>query len=44
VRVEFDSGEVTYTQLLDVWWSCVEDPTDGGGQGADRGHQYRLGV
>ena len=44
VRVEYDSDAVTYTQLLDVWWSCVEDPTDGGGQGADRGLQYRLGL
>ena len=44
VRVEYDPSEVAYGQLLDVWWACVEDPTDGRGQGADRGRQYRLGV
>lgn len=44
VRVEFDPLAITYAQLLDVWWSCIEDPTDGRGQGADRGRQYRLGI
>jgi len=44
VRVEFDPGIVSYAQLLDVWWACVQDPLDGRGQGGDRGLQYRLGL
>lgn len=44
VRATYDPRTVSYAQLLDAWWSCVEDPTDRRGQGPDRGPQYRLGV
>ncbi len=44
VRCSYDPDIVQYAALLDVWWSAVDDPTDGYGQGADRGPQYRLGV
>ena len=43
VRVTYDPSRVTYDQLLDVFWRQI-DPTDAGGQFADRGSQYRTGI
>lgn len=43
VRVVFDPAQVTYEALLDVFWRSM-DPTDGGGQFADRGTQYRPAI
>ncbi len=43
VRVIFDPDQVTYPQLLDVFWRHV-DPTDAGGQFVDRGSQYRSAI
>ena len=43
VQVFYDSGKVTYEQLLDVFWRHI-DPTDGGGQFVDRGPQYRSAI
>jgi peptide-methionine (S)-S-oxide reductase len=40
VMVEFDPSVVSYGELLEVFWK-VHDPTDAGGQGPDRGSQYR---
>lgn len=40
VRVFYDPEEITYEELLDVYWRQI-DPTDAGGQFADRGSQYR---
>lgn len=40
VLVEFDPQEVTYQQLLDVFWDC-HDPTQKNRQGPDYGTQYR---
>ncbi|MFA5902915.1 MAG: peptide-methionine (R)-S-oxide reductase MsrB [Desulfobacula sp.] len=40
VQVHYDSGVVTYKELLDVFWRHV-NPTDAGGQFVDRGSQYR---
>jgi peptide methionine sulfoxide reductase msrA/msrB len=40
VKVVYDPDQVTYAQLLQVFWRHV-DPTDGGGQFVDRGSQYR---
>lgn len=40
VRVLFDPAEVSYEKLLGVFWRSM-DPTDAGGQFADRGSQYR---
>jgi len=40
VEVTFDPQKISYTQLLDTFWRQI-DPTDGGGQFADRGTQYR---
>ena len=40
VRVVFDPTQVTYQQLLQVFWEN-HDPTQGMRQGNDRGSQYR---
>jgi len=43
VQVTYDPSKVTYSDLLDIFWRQI-DPTDGGGQFADRGSQYRTAV
>ncbi len=43
VRVIYDPTEVTYSALLDVFWRQI-DPTDHGGQFADRGDQYTTAI
>jgi len=40
VQVYYDPKIVTYNELLDVFWRHI-NPTDAGGQFADRGSQYR---
>ena len=41
VQVHYDPSKLTYREILDVFWRHV-DPTDPGGQFADRGSQYRT--
>jgi peptide methionine sulfoxide reductase msrA/msrB len=43
VQVTFDPAKVTYEKLLDVFWRSI-DPTDGNGQFADRGSQYKAAI
>ncbi|HEV7255171.1 MAG TPA: peptide-methionine (S)-S-oxide reductase MsrA [Mesorhizobium sp.] len=43
VKIEYDDAQVSYDQLLDVFWRSV-DPTDAGGQFCDRGHSYTTGI
>lgn len=43
VRVNYNPDEVTYEQLLDVFWS-KHDPTTLNRQGGDMGTQYRSGI
>ena len=43
VEVEFDPAQVSYEQLLDVFWS-VHDPTTPNCQGSDLGNQYRSAI
>lgn len=43
VQVYYDPEMVTYEQLLDVFWRHI-NPTDSGGQFADRGSQYRSEI
>jgi len=43
VQVHYDPSEITYEQLLDIFWRHI-DPTDEGGQFVDRGSQYGSAV
>jgi peptide methionine sulfoxide reductase msrA/msrB len=43
VRVRYDPEKVSYQELLDVFWRQI-DPTDPGGQFADRGPQYQTAI
>ena len=43
VRVTFDPARVSYRRLLEIFWRQI-DPTDPGGQFADRGSQYRTAI
>ncbi len=43
VLVTYDPGRTSYEDLLKVFWEG-HDPTQGMGQGNDRGTQYRSGV
>ncbi|AYV56487.1 peptide-methionine (S)-S-oxide reductase [Leptospira kmetyi] len=43
VQIEFDPSKIRYADLLKVFWKQI-NPTDNGGQFADRGNQYRTGI
>ncbi len=43
VQVTYDPDKVSYETLLDTFWSQI-DPTDAGGQFADRGSQYHTAI
>jgi peptide methionine sulfoxide reductase msrA/msrB len=43
VQVHYDPSRITYDGLLEVFWRHI-DPTDPGGQFADRGSQYRSAI
>jgi len=43
VQVIYDPQQVSYQQLLDLFWQQI-DPTDDGGQFVDRGDHYRSAI
>jgi len=43
VKVVYDAEEISYEELLDVFWRQI-DPTDSGGQFVDRGYQYTSAI
>jgi methionine-S-sulfoxide reductase len=43
IEVVYDPAQISYEQLLDVFWHNV-DPTSKDGQFADRGTQYRTAI
>lgn len=40
IQITYNDEIITYKELLDIYWSVV-DPTQVGGQFADRGHHYK---
>ncbi len=44
VRITYDPTEVTYGQLLRIFFSVVHDPTQLNRQGPDHGTQYRSAI
>lgn len=43
VQVTYDPSQITYAQLVDVFWKQI-NPTDPNGQFVDRGPQYRAAI
>jgi peptide methionine sulfoxide reductase msrA/msrB len=43
VQIDFNPEIIGYRDLLEIYWRSF-DPTDAGGQFADRGRQYRPGI
>jgi peptide methionine sulfoxide reductase msrA/msrB len=43
VQITYDSSKIGYDRLLEIFWRNI-DPTDPGGQFADRGEQYRTAI
>jgi peptide methionine sulfoxide reductase msrA/msrB len=43
VQTTFDPKKISYEKLVEVYWRSM-DPTDAGGQFADRGKQYRPAI
>ncbi len=43
IQLKFNPKKISYEKLLDIFWRNI-DPTDSGGQFADRGTQYRPAI
>jgi len=43
VQVYYEPKKITYEQILNYFWRHI-DPTDAGGQFADRGHEYSSAI
>ncbi|SHF40312.1 peptide-methionine (S)-S-oxide reductase [Seinonella peptonophila] len=43
IQITYDPKKLTYSELLEVFWMQI-DPTDPGGQFADRGIQYQTAI
>jgi len=43
VQIRFDPAKLSYEDILHIFWRQI-DPTDEGGQFADRGSQYRTSI
>ena len=44
VKIEFDPAKLSYGEILRIFFSVALDPTQVGGQGPDRGSQYRSEI
>lgn len=43
IQITYDPSKISYSELLDIFWRQI-DPTDPGGQFADRGLQYTTAI
>lgn len=43
VQIEYNEKKVSYLELLEIFWRQI-DPTDEGGQFADRGNSYKTAI
>ena len=43
IQITYNPKEVSYNMLIDIFWRQI-DPTDPGGQFADRGTQYQTAI
>jgi peptide-methionine (S)-S-oxide reductase len=43
VKVDFDPAQISYRELLTIYWVNI-DPFDAGGQFCDRGESYRSAI
>ena len=43
VEVKYDANKISYNDLLEIFWRSI-DPTDAGGQFADRGQSYESAI
>jgi len=43
VQITYDPEKISYKKLLEIFWTHI-DPTDEGGQFADRGHSYTTAI
>jgi len=43
VNITYDPKKISYEELLNIFWRTI-DPTDEGGQFADRGSQYKTAI
>ena len=44
VRITYDSSQVSYEQLIKIFFSVAHDPTELNRQGPDTGMQYRSAI
>ena len=44
VKITFDSSQVSYAQLLQVYFTVAHNPTEVNRQGPDVGHSYRSAI
>ena len=44
VQIRFDPNQISYQQLLQIYFTVAHDPTQVNRQGNDRGRQYRSAV
>jgi len=44
VEIRFDPGEISYGELLQIYFAVAHDPTQRDRQGPDRGPQYRSAI
>jgi peptide-methionine (S)-S-oxide reductase len=44
VRISFDPKQISYAQLLEIYFTVAHDPTQVDRQGPDSGHSYRSAI